>query len=662
MVARWLLFLALALGSGSSCMNQSFTTNTAAVTGDSDPTKLQFVGISQDTEDYNGEGREVIKYGTTPTLDKAVEPATGGTTITGPTVAELVGGEGYVPDTVTVTDVNQGRTTLTMQFGDAEIINTLVLTAGELFTLADAQGQAGSSSGVLNTSVDLSGRVGVAMTLSEIVNDVSWAILVGPKVLDQAASHFTFMLVDSFGNTKAALGGVPLTDSFTTSSPQSAVIAAGDTVKLAYTLVGQAVNQPNTVDIVLNPHIANVRVIHGSADVYFTWDDGSGPTEAGPFTVTAADLAAFAAAHGDTYKDSNIAQMTWDTTLAGHTLISARLTVTEAFATDNPTGSRALAPGQLLAVSNDTNPIGTAWNIQFIGDVLTEQTFMFSPTAIFTSTMFVRPLGTSGNTNPERWVPDDEGFVTVTVTLDAPSILTNATGPDLAAQMATISQTTNINQYYGFIIDHVNPSFIGDYGPTDIRNTIALLIADGEIPAPWGSFGTVNPFSPIEYHSAGWQPNRPLTVDTHVWALVDLYPKDFQSYPPMLMTEPYELRQRNLPAFKIKTFNAPGDSEAVLHIIPFVSQGTPTKSNADRMWTECPVNVVGGSSSSKDSSATYPISSGMANMPSNYGGALIILPKDYCGPYNYIRFLVWSADAASLSGTTLEITANAREL
>jgi len=136
---------------------------------------------------------------------------------------------------------------------------------------------------------------------------------------------------------------------------------------------------------------------------------------------------------------------------------------------------------------------------------------------------------------------------------------------------------------------------------------------------------------------------------------------------PLLFTEPYELRSRNLPAFYFDISGPTPHSEVPSYnAIMFVSQD-------GIHWSPCACDITQGYYGNivhLQDQMTPPMPCNVFEIP-NVGGATIIPMKEWTGPWNYIKFMLF-ADAPSgnppvrheqdLAFIYIQIIANAREL
>ena len=216
-----------------------------------------------------------------------------------------------------------------------------------------------------------------------------------------------------------------------------------------------------------------------------------------------------------------------------------------------------------------------------------------------------------------------------------------------------ISETITVSDDYGV-------SAHGPLAPSSIINTLLVVGGAGH------DFGHIQPLiTPV-----ATPPSMGLyTVDstTHLELFIRTDPATTPAVDtPILMTEAYEIRQRNRAAFKV-ILDPPtpiDDVPRTVVLTAFASQGA--SADFQRQWTPLPMDIIlGNGSFSVDSSPiTVPVPSDITNMPTAYSGTLIIISKDYTGPWNYIRFLITPTPETEydLSGYTMLIVANAREL
>lgn len=136
---------------------------------------------------------------------------------------------------------------------------------------------------------------------------------------------------------------------------------------------------------------------------------------------------------------------------------------------------------------------------------------------------------------------------------------------------------------------------------------------------------------------------------------------------PLLFTEPYELRSRNLPAFYFDITGPTVHSETpTYNAIMFVSQDMIH-------WSPCSCDITQGYLGNIVHSTdlmTPSMPCDVFEIP-NVGGASVIVNKKWTGPWNYIKFMLFANEPEGnpptrheqdLQDIYLQIIANAREL
>jgi len=192
----------------------------------------------------------------------------------------------------------------------------------------------------------------------------------------------------------------------------------------------------------------------------------------------------------------------------------------------------------------------------------------------------------------------------------------------------------------------------------------------------FGSSGGGNIFSHIDplNVAATWAPGpvqRVIAGDARLQVGINLYPVDSPAiFGGIIMTEPYECRLRNLPAFKFHVYGPATNQDTpgpTFDVTMFVSQGTPN--NADnnlREWAAFPIDFTTSNSSYIDNQTAHlSVDQHYIGLPDNFGGALFVPSRNIIGPWNYIRFLIQPSDGkhnADYDNMYLTITANAREM
>jgi hypothetical protein len=170
----------------------------------------------------------------------------------------------------------------------------------------------------------------------------------------------------------------------------------------------------------------------------------------------------------------------------------------------------------------------------------------------------------------------------------------------------------------------------------------------------------------------------PPVTATHLLVEFNIYPKTTPgTYNNILCTKPYELRNRNNPAFRFDfQYALSGTSyDKILDVAMLVSQG---EVDGKTLWTRCPSLCFGNTFPTGGVSAVIPLTFPAANAwtPENWQGNIIKMPDfatangaangAFSGPWNYVKFMLFNPGGAEThqdySNWRLEITANAREL
>ena len=269
---------------------------------------------------------------------------------------------------------------------------------------------------------------------------------------------------------------------------------------------------------------------------------------------------------------------------------------------------------------------------------------------------------------------------TVDIPIDAPAIVAAASPTQLAASSGDVQlDATPFADYLDGTYSVVGYDIHWDsgYGPsiaasapgTYLLNILNTGTYATTIGIPNTAIGT-----PSEDSGGG-----PYVLSTGTAPVMRLYllPTDAEpTLKPVLMTAPYELRNRNLPAFKFlcSPQNQSDESSRLFDVVTLVSQGpfdgkdwlvNPSIEENLLQWTPTKVAIVDGATDVN--TANINANNYITNMPVNYGnGSMLILDKNHSGPWNYIRFLIEphlvEGNPVDLTGYRLRIIANAREL
>jgi hypothetical protein len=169
----------------------------------------------------------------------------------------------------------------------------------------------------------------------------------------------------------------------------------------------------------------------------------------------------------------------------------------------------------------------------------------------------------------------------------------------------------------------------------------------------------------------------PMVTATHLLVEFNIYPKTTPgTYNNILCTMPYELRNRNNPAFRFNFQYALSGTpyDKTLDVAMLVSQG---EVEGKTLWTRCPSLCFGNTFPTGGVSDVIPLTfpAAIAWTPANWQGNIIKMPDfatangaangAFSGPWNYVKFMLFNPGGETTqdySNWRLEIIANAREL
>jgi hypothetical protein len=262
--------------------------------------------------------------------------------------------------------------------------------------------------------------------------------------------------------------------------------------------------------------------------------------------------------------------------------------------------------------------------------------------------------------------------VTINVPINATQILAHATGPQAASQGATILMGVDASAYIGWTLHTLESGFLGTYGPATANppSFIQPVIIN-----PGAEY--VGPSQPINSTAIGM---NTITLDRVIGAgfdlgfVIQMYPRNIAPTPdtngPIVVTEPYELRNRNQAAFRL-VVNPPSsyDTEVSYNYVIrcYASQGVTAHG---QFWTPVPTCVFDeNAAATPGNGQVIAALNHIDGMPFNYGGTIVAIPIGaFSGPWNYIRFLfepITVGEGGTLpnfTGWSMQIIANAREL
>jgi hypothetical protein len=299
--------------------------------------------------------------------------------------------------------------------------------------------------------------------------------------------------------------------------------------------------------------------------------------------------------------------------------------------------------------------VGTPYNIEDVTQGFPQGPYGFAPVFLFHA----------------NWVSDSSTWVNVTMDLDAATILAACSSGQLTSQstVVEIGNSFFYPTYDGWNMGGMPFSnMVGNYGSTPAMTPPSDFAVGFSNGSSGGIFSHFNPLNVV----GTWTPTsvqKVIDAGARLQVGINLYPLDVApSYGSVVVTEPYELRQRNLPLFKLHVYGpgVGGESPPTFDVKMFGSQGTPNESNDLREWCPMNINYMNNAGLYLDNLVVHvPTDQHYPNMPDNYGGMAIWVPKEIVGPWNYIRFVLTPSEGRINSDYTncyLTITAAAREL
>jgi hypothetical protein len=632
--------------------NESFNRSVEAITHDSDPKYLRFVEFDRN----NDPPTEVIFN--TGNLGEANNPATPASgAIVGPKIADLTGGIALGAP-LTIGDLSDGTTHAILSFlGGTTIESDITCSGGEgINTLAVVQGKDGLTDGTLSyigTSLDLSSAVGKTLDSITLTNTVPY----GPAGLDKAATTFKPKISGS-----SPIGLHQLLDgNSTTFGSLGIVIAGGDDFRLRIQMVGTQTSHPNAVTLTIEPPCTLAGLDAGSVSIVFTTDDSG--TYAFPLLYS--NLQAHGVGIGVQKYSATSFQLGWDLSpLIGKTILFVSIAGTIPWHESGPFDLGTSSHIDIVYNLDQSNPAvwpGAKMLNPFVGiDIPTVGALPYDGTFNFN---IVLQLRSSFNFN-------------ASLPVAATNILASLSGPELTEFQHLNSPplpitTFDFSAIHDYVITAASFDAATSYGMVGatVNSKLQLILQmadDNNQQHPVGmihgvTMGTndaaVPPFDPVL-----------ITGNADLGMYFDLYPHSTPDLLPLLLfTEPYELRHRNLPAFRFY-FTYGGQQEgALLNVKMFVSQGKVDTSPQEWLWTPCPVDVLDNTTALKEQAFAHLdiVDEGITGLSAEYGGSMLIVPKEYTGPWNYIKFLLYTPDGQDVSvlnAGIVNILANAREV
>lgn len=640
-------------------MERSFSSSTESIAHDSDPKYLTFERLSDDPSLQTGEGHVTEVIGNELplfTLESGDEPGD-----TGPRLEDLTEGvtnsitlqfeppvhnsdlvTTIAPHAVTFSQLNGGSITFDIGLDDASVLS-ITKTAIQLSALAVAQGNG---------------------SLSEAFIDLTGTTLpLGRTIVGPVTATCTVDFASSNGlNTALSLSeGLILQDSL---GANEYLLTPYDSCSLTH---DSTVSQISIAPYVILPSshlLAQFKLVGstasgGVATVTFNLDNS---TSIGPFQITTNALKTLATSQGvlgQSHINVSNVDLGWDLSgLSGRTIISIDWAITTAFASSGyllgDPSSLAISYGSSHDTITNVNATGTYHHVNPIDGWGADT-----------------PVFTIGGV----WVSDSSVWETLEIDVDASSVLSNAEPSQMTLQSTGViidggSIFSFFETHVGWTINGLASSnMVANYGPSSIHSpsVFRLAIKSGEDETP--SYDVISSFNPLDVAGTFTNTMSSIEVDetTRVEFRVSLFPHDSQPvYGSTVVTEPYEIRHRNLPLFKLFPTGSPSEG-LTFDIAMFGSQGTPDKNdNSLREWCPLPFNVVKGSGLTANVvTASILIDQHSPNLPDNFGGVAVFPTKEVVGPWNYIRFVLKPSEGkvnADYNDCFLIITANAREL
>jgi hypothetical protein len=648
-------------------MNPSFTHSTEAITHDSDPKYLTFERLSTDPADQAGEGRVVHVIGQELPLPSLIVGNSPGTT--GPTLGDLTLGnlaadknsislqfeppihnsdlETTGTSTVKFSELTGGQLTFRM-FTNVAGGQTFTLTAAQIVALAAAQGKSNMSEAYLDLT-DFVWEPGMHNPFQIMRADVTCdTTFTASTAIDASLSLSEGLIAkDDVGPNYDLIPALP-----------AASLTTGGYVN--YLGSGYTIDPTSRLTVQLK--LTGTSTTSGVLHLQLNLDNSS---SLGEFTITTDQLKALATAQGNLGKTTlqvSSVDLGWDLSgLAGRTVTSIDWVVSTGFASSG----FAMANPSSIGIS-----YGSAHDTMTVVSVATEH--------------HTNPFGGWGSGTPTftisgDWRSNSDTFEQLSVDVDAISVKNNALTSQLSLQStAVIMDGVAI---YSFMAAHVGWTITGglpaqnmihNYGPSSVHepSIFRLAIKSGMPETP--SYDVISSFDPLNVAGTftdGLSRTQVLST-TSIEFRVSLYPIDSPlTYGSTVVTSPYEVRQRNLPLFKLNVTGTPPNPESppTFVIAMFGSQGSPDKDEQLlREWTPLSFETLKATGITAPASiASITVANHYPGLPDNFSGIAVFPSKECIGPWNYIRFMLLPAEGklgSDYTGLYLTITANAREL
>ena len=539
--------------------------------------------------------------------------------------------------------VNTGdKIFLTYSFVSAAVpgnyITSFTLSSAQLIALATAQSQLGNSNGLLDISsiFDMAGYIGSSLTRVQLSHPDLFPAWVSSVPIDKVSSSLDYELQSSnVPFTSTGIINTNLTDdgSWDQSFSPAIPILTGYKLLVNFGLTGTATSAS------WGPLLVHVDQFKIRAD-----EMGEGGTaETGMYSTW-----------------NGVQGFPWDLSgLVGKTITSIDANVTNAF-TGRGLGDTSTISLQLRG---NANPLCMQ---QIFGTGISHHS-PIQPQAVTASGdgsdilihLTLEPLSTL-----------------LTFTCSASDILAAATDAQKAAQSAFVDMGADLlAPYIGYTMS-INSAFdhmVYAYGPASMNDSSTLLI---QVPyvAGHGTWEDLKSAPPtvVSQNSIG---GVIIDSDTRIQVGLSLTPLSTPDVPahylPLLMTEPYETRSRNNPAFRVIWSGPHNGSTLNLNCQMFGSQGPVRDDGTAWEWTPIPVNILKSGNAYIDNIiATLNILE-LPTIPPNptYSGDMLTVSNNFRAPWNYVKLWFYCdlGEAGArrendYAGLTVQVIANAREL
>lgn len=651
-----------------------------SISHDSGPRFIRFQGLSNESLFMDGEGKVVGDYGTVLDLlllqNPGIIPA-----FVGPKLADLTGGNGNKlhihlqgnPTIGTLTNgevdfridcagepatpdsLTTGETTLDITFQD-ETTAHIDLTVAAFKALADAQGLGTLSGGDIDISslCDLSSDTGKLVTSVIATNTVNWR---GLASFLPDTSFLAFKIGVLSG--RDMLKSVSMIDGGGGSADPEVTVGSEDKAWLTFSLNSS------------NPTITNDNGYVTSSILQSLSLDPTQPSES--ILSNANPSASGWPIDYSNLVGATITSITYNCDRAfdcvGSDPFSTQLIIGSA---DEGGGTLTLAT--LTGIGGIQGSTTIVLDTPFVvGDISPVFTFIFS--MVPDTTIVDVPIAAS----------DILAYAVTQITeFGVPDQRPLQNGPIL------VRPTNLFTPFVGWIVKNTSTATVTTpYGPSSIVSPSSQHFDIAPEGGPRTRIGQIDSFT-VPTYTDGGEPADFGTIQAGGYLEMDffLFPKSIpESDNPLIVSEPIELKNRNLSAFAFRFRKdialVDADNSKRVRLLAFVSQGEAHEpvNGTGRLWTPLPLNfidglIVGATVLDSDSAIT-PIELHIVNilhpsnpdvpLPINFGAPLVMLPKERLGPWDYLRFVFLPhVDEAEqpddYSDWTMQVVASSREM